>query len=99
MSSMPYILHDADVVNSYDLETSLETLKNRINKKGYLENRIQEMFLDNPSRLTFQLVPDKDYDQKQDNKIKEFLISKQKSLTDKEKEKINKLNTELEIRQ
>ena len=99
MSSMPYILHDADVVNSYDLETSLESLKNRINKKGYLENRIQEMFLDNPSRLTFQLVPDKDYDQKQDNKIKEFLISKQKSLTDKEKEKINKLNTELEIRQ
>ena len=74
-------------------------LKNRINKKGYLENRIQEMFLDNPSRLTFQLVPDKEYDQKQDNKIKEFLISKQKSLTDKEKEKINKLNTELEIRQ
>ena len=99
MSSMPYILHDADVVNSYDLETSLESLKNRINKKGYLENRIQEMFLDNPSRITFQLVPDKDYDQKQDNKIKEFLISKQKSLTDKEKEKINKLNTELEIRQ
>ncbi|GIS07164.1 MAG: hypothetical protein CM15mP110_3120 [Alphaproteobacteria bacterium] len=69
------------------METSLESLKNRINKKGYLENRIQEMFLDNPSRLTFQLVPDKDYDQKQDNKIKEFLISKQKSLTDKEKEK------------
>ena len=63
MSSMPYILHDADIVNSYDLETSLESLKNRINKKGYLENRIQEMFLDNPSRLTFQLVPDKDYDQ------------------------------------
>ena len=31
MSSMPYILHDADVVNSYDLETSLESLKNRIN--------------------------------------------------------------------
>ena len=30
MSSMPYILHDADVVSSYDLETSLETLKNRI---------------------------------------------------------------------
>ena len=49
MSSMPYILHDADVVNSYDLEKSLESLKNRINKKGYLENRIQEMFLDNPS--------------------------------------------------
>ena len=99
MSSMPYILHDADVVNSYDLEKSLKSLKYRINKKGYLENRIKEMFLDNSSRLTFQLVPDKDYDQKQDNKIKEFLISKQKSLTDKEKEKINKLNTELEIRQ
>ena len=99
MSSMPYILHDADVVNSYDLETSLESLKKRITKKDYLENRIREMFLDNPSRLTFQLVPDKDYDQKQDNKIKEFLISKQKSLTDKEKEKINQLNAELDIRQ
>ena len=99
MSSMPYILHDADVVSSYDLETSLETLKNRINKKGYLEGRITEMFLNNPSRLTFQLVPDKDFDEKQDNKIKEFLISKQKSLSDNEIKKINKLNAELEIRQ
>ena len=57
------------------------------------------MFLDNTSRLTFQLVPDKEFDEKQDNKIKEFLISKQKSLSDKEIKKINKLNAELEIRQ
>ena len=99
MSSMPYILHDADVVSSYDLETSLETLKNRINKKGYLEGRITEMFLNNPSRLTFQLVPDKNFAEKQDNLIKEFLISKQKSLSSKEIKKINTLNAELEIRQ
>ena len=72
MSSMPYILHDADVINSYDLETSLETLKNRINKKGYLEGRITEMFLNNPSRLTFQLVPDKNFDEKQENRLKNF---------------------------
>ena len=57
------------------------------------------MFLNNPSRLTFQLVPDNDFDEKQDNKIKEFLISKQKSLSDTEIKKINKLNAELEIRQ
>ena len=43
------------------METSLETLKNRINKKGYLESKITEMFLDNTSRLTFQLVPDKNF--------------------------------------
>ena len=99
MSSMPYILHNADIINSYDLEASLQSLKSRINKKGYLENRINEMFLNNSSRLTFQLVPDNDYDQKQDNKIKEYLISKQKSLSKTEIEKINKLNSELEIRQ
>ena len=99
MSSMPYILHDADIVSSYDLEASLQSLKSRINKKGYLENRIiNEMFLNNSSRLTFQLVPDNDYDQKQDNKIKEYLISKQKSLSKTEIEKINKLNS-AEIRQ
>ena len=33
MSAMPYILHGAEVSQSYDLESSLEILKKRLTKK------------------------------------------------------------------
>ena len=45
MSSMPYILHNAEVIKSYDLETSLKLLKNVLQTEGYLENKIKQMFV------------------------------------------------------
>ena len=61
---MPYILHNAEILKSYDLEKSLNELKRRITNKNYLENKLQEMFIKNKSRLTFQLIPDDQHDKK-----------------------------------
>ena len=47
MGSMSSILHEGSALASFDLETSLEKLKTRINKKRYLEKRIEELFLKN----------------------------------------------------
>ena len=99
MSSMPYILHNAEVIKSYDLETSLKLLKTRIKTEGYLENKIEQMFLKNQSRLTFQLTPDVKFDINKTNKIKDFLLARQQSLSSSEIKKINDLNNKLEIRQ
>ena len=99
MGSMPYILHDAEIINSYDLETSLNELKKRISKKKYLENKINEMFIQNSSRLTFQLIPDINYDEKKSQIINEFLLNKHKLLNETDIKEIRKLTNELEVRQ
>ena len=45
MGSMPYILHNAEILKSYDLEKSLNELKKRIANKNYLENKRSNMDL------------------------------------------------------
>ena len=80
MGSLPSILHDGDVINAFDLEKSLSILKKRIEKDGYIEAKIKEMFLENQCRLTFQLVPDKIFDRKQKAKFDELLKEKQNHL-------------------
>ena len=99
MGSLPSILHDGDVINAFDLEKSLSILKKRIEKDGYIEAKIKEMFLENQCRLTFQLVPDKDFDRKQKAKFDELLKEKTKSLNSKDFEKIKNQNEALELRQ
>ena len=99
MSAMPYILHGADISKSYDLESSLGLLKKRLIKKKYLENKINEMFLSNNSRLTFQLVPDIEHDKKQAKIIDDLLAKKMSTLDEDEILKIKNRNNELEIRQ
>ena len=99
MSAMPYILHGAEVSQSYDLESSLEMLKKRLTQKKYLENKINEMFILNNSRLTFQLIPDTEHDMKQAKIIDDLLAKKMSTFGDKEILKIKNQNNELEIRQ
>ena len=99
MSAMPYILHGAEVSQSYDLESSLKMLKKRLTKKKYLENKINEMFILNNSRLTFQLIPDTEHDMKQAKIIDDLLAKKMSTFGDKEILKIKNQNNELEIRQ
>ena len=66
-----------DDFESLHIENTI--LKKRIEKDGYIEAKIKEMFLENQCRLTFQLVPDKDFDRKQKAKFDELLKEKTKS--------------------
>ena len=99
MGSMPYILHNAEILKSYDLEKSLNELKKRIANKNYLENKLEEMFIKNKSRLTFQLIPDDQYDEKKLKKVNDFIQNKQKLLNELDRQNIKKNTEKLEIRQ
>ena len=99
MGSMPYILHDADIVKSYDLEKSLNELKKRITSENYLENKLDEMFIKNTSRLTFQLIPDNQHDEKKIKKVNDFILNKEKLLSEFDRENIRNNTEKLEIRQ
>ncbi len=99
MGSMPYILHDADIIKSYDLEKSLNELKKRLTKINYLENKLDEMFIKNSSRLTFQLIPDDQHDKKKLKKINDYISNKQELLSKLDRENIRKNSELLEIRQ
>ena len=99
MGSMPYILHDADIIKSYDLEKSLNELKKRLTKKNYLENKLDEMFIKNSSRLTFQLIPDDQHDKKKLSKINDYISNKQELLSKLDRENIRKNSELLEVRQ
>ena len=99
MGSMPYILHNAEILKSYDLEKSLNELKRRITNKNYLENKLQEMFIKNKSRLTFQLIPDDQHDKKKLTKFNDFIQNKQRLLNELDRENIRKKTKKLETRQ
>merc|ERR1711965_658203 len=96
---MPYILHHADIIKSYDLEKSLNELKKRLTKKNYLENKLDEMFIKNSSRLTFQLIPDDQHDKKKLSKINDYISNKQELLSKVDRENIRKNSELLDVRQ
>ena len=99
LGTMPSTLHDAKALDVLDLESSLKQLKERLKKPKHLEGLIQRYFLDNKHRVTFQLIPDNDFDLNKSKHTEDFLLRKLKSFTEKDKKELKELTNKLEIRQ
>ena len=96
---MPYALDDGDILKFLDLENSLELLKKRLEKTGYLETLLADLFLKNNHRVTFTLFPDIELDEKKEKAEAKFLSEKLKSFTENDKKSIRSLTKKLEDRQ
>ena len=101
MAENTFFVFDTYFNDIIDLDylMSLDKLKKRLEKTGYLEELIKKFFLNNNHRLTFQLVPDVMLDQKKEKKQEVLLSEKLNSLTKNAKKKIGELTAELEKRQ
>ena len=99
LGTMPSILHDSDPLEVLDLEGSLIKLKKRLDTPGHLEKLIDKFFLNNKHRVTFQLIPDTDFDKNKLENLENMLSEKKSSLSESEKENIRNLSKKLEVRQ
>ena len=99
LGTMPSILHDSDPLEVLDLEGSLSKLRKRLDEPNHLEKLIEKFFLKNKHRVTFQLIPNTNYDKDKLIKLEKLLSEKIGSLSNLEKESIRDLTAQLETRQ
>ncbi len=67
------IIHDGDPVSCVNLDQELAKLRKKLDKKGYLEDKLKQYFLKNPHRVLFVLEPDKNLQADQTKEIKKEL--------------------------
>ncbi len=78
----------------------LMPLKKILKSENYIENLIEKriLFL-NQHRLNYSLIPDTEFNKKNEEKIQQKVIEKTRDLSQKDKEDIVRLANELESRQ
>ena len=99
LGPMPSILHDASALEVLDLQHSLNKLKERLKKPRHLEKLIEKYFITNNHCVTFQLIPDINFDKNKSKISNEYLNKKLKAQSKNDKKKIKDLTLALEKRQ
>lgn len=82
--------HGGDPVQILKFDEQLNRLHQELETGIFLENRIRKYFLENPHRVLFKLVPDKELDQKEARRVREELDRLQMKMTEEEIEKIRR---------
>jgi len=81
-------VHGGDPVTALDFDQAIDSLKQKIAEPGYLVQKIQEYFIDNPHRVAMSLVPDTTLEKRQAAKQKEALAKKKASLSEAETKQV-----------
>ncbi len=99
LTCLPSCIHNDNPLNVLDLDSSFKIIKNNLNQSGYIEKLIQEKIINNMHRINYSLIPDTDFNHKQQQEIKNKINDKTNKLSDQEKNQIIKINKELKKRQ
>lgn len=84
------LIHDGDPVSCINIDNDLNTLKENLQKGGFLEAKLRQYFLLNPHRVLFTLKPDAALEERTLKKTKKELRTLLKEMTPKDLEKIRK---------
>ena len=84
------LIHDGDPVSCINIDQDLNTLKEKIKKGPFLENKLRQYFLENPHWVLFTLEPDTGLEQKSLEETQKELKNLLKQMTKKDLEKIQK---------
>ena len=93
------LIHDGDPVSCINIDDDLNTLKENLQKGGFLEAKLKQYFLLNPHRVLFTLKPDASLEEKTLKKTKKELKNLLKKMGPKDLEKIRKDAEKLEALQ
>jgi Zn-dependent M16 (insulinase) family peptidase len=80
--------HGVDPVRILQFDADLEKLKKKIAQGPFLEQKIQEYFIDNAHRVLFKLAPDQQKEDKENQKLDAELKSILDGLSERDIEKI-----------
>ncbi len=90
------VFYGGDALETLNIEKYLRFLRPKISA-GYLEKQIEKYLLLNKHRLLLSLVPDKNYQNKENARLKKTLISKEKKMKVVDKQKIIDLDKSLSL--
>ena len=99
LSCLPACIHNDDPLKVLDLDSSFSIIKNNLKDDKYIEKIIEEKIIKNNHRINYALVPDPEFNKKNEEKIKDKVTEKSRNLSDKDKQKIVNLALKLKKRQ
>ena len=99
LGCMNACIHYDNPISMLDLDENFTKLKEKISKEGYIEGLIESALLTNSHRLTYELKPDSSFNDNLEEYFSSTLKEKEETLTDLDKNKINKLADDLKARQ
>ncbi|MDC1485283.1 insulinase family protein, partial [Gammaproteobacteria bacterium] len=99
LGCMNACIHYDNPISMLDLDENFTKLKAKISKEGYIEGLIESALLTNSHRLTYELKPDSRFNDNLEEYFSSTLKEKEETLTDLDKNKINKLADDLKARQ
>ncbi|MDA8133378.1 MAG: insulinase family protein [Desulfobacteraceae bacterium] len=82
------LIHEGDPVSCINIDNDLNTLKENLQKSGFLEAKLRQYFLSNPHRVLFTLKPDAALEERTLKKTKKELRALLKEMTPEDLEKI-----------
>ena len=99
LNCLPACIHNDNPLEILDLDNAFDTIKKNLKSENYIENLIEKNLILNAHRLNYSLVPDTEFNKKNEDKIQQKVFEKTRDLSQKEKEDIVRLANELETRQ
>ena len=82
------VIHEGDPVACINIDQDLDRLKQAVAQGGFLEEKLQAYFIDNPHRVLFTLAPDPDLEETTQEKTRKALAGIYKQLSENDLEKI-----------
>lgn len=92
-------LHGGDPADILELDTHMDRLKEALSKEPFLEKSIQKYFLENPHRILVTLMPDQEFEEKNNLRVSSELEKIAQTLTDQDIQKISQYSHALQVRQ
>mgnify|MGYP000486122533 FL=1 len=99
LTCLPACIHNDDPLNILDLDNAFNVIKERLNRDNYIEGLIEKHLINNPHKLNYSLVPDTEFNRRNEEAIVKKVHQKTESLTVDDKNKIVALAEALEERQ
>jgi len=99
LTCLPACIHNDDPLNILDLDNAFNVIKERLNRDNYIEGLIEKHLINNPHKLNYSLVPDTEFNRRNEEAIVKKVHQKTESLTVDDKNKIVALAEDLEKRQ
>ena len=99
LSCLPACVHNDDPLRVLDLDSSFSVIKSNLKSNKYIENLIKKKIIENTHRVNYSLVPDPNFNNKNEEKIKNKVLQKSKNLSQEDKQQIIDLASNLKERQ
>ena len=99
LNCLPACIHNDNPLEILDLDDAFNTIKENLKSENYIESLIEKNLISNSHRLNYSLIPDSEFNRKNEEKIQQKVIEKTRDLSHKDKEDIIQLANDLETRQ